>query len=157
MKGIGKMKIRYHWELDVYKLAQEGRRRIFELSKSFPKEEIYSLTDQIRRSSRSVCAQIAEAWGRRLYIDDFVNRLNQAESEARETQSWLETIVECEYVTPEVGKELFGLYHKIIGKLINMENNPDKWMLKTRKRVGQIRVGQINESSLDYVVSFPFH
>ena len=127
------MKIQYHWELDVYKLAREGRKRIFELSKGFPKEELYSLTDQIRRSSRSVCAQIAEAWGRRLYRDDFVNRLNQAEGEARETQSWLETAVECEYITQKVGKELFELYHEIIGKLINMGNNPDEWVLKAKK------------------------
>ena len=81
------MKIRYHWELDVYELAGRGRKRIFELSEDFPREELYSLTDQMRRSSRSVCAQIAQAWGRRLYRDDFVNRLNQAESEARETKA----------------------------------------------------------------------
>jgi four helix bundle protein len=128
------MRIRYHWELDVYGLAKEGRKRIFEFTKDFPREELYSLIDQIRRSSRSVCAQIAEAWGRRLYRDDFVNRLNQAESEARETQSWLETAVECEYVTQETGKELFELYHQVIGKLINMENNPDKWVITTRKQ-----------------------
>lgn len=127
------MKIQYHWELDVYKLAREGRERIFKLSKDFPREELYSLTDQMKRSSRSVCAQIAEAWGRRLYTDDFVNRLNQAESEARETQTWLETAVECEYVMHEIGKELFELYHRVIGKLINMENNPDKWVIRTRK------------------------
>lgn len=126
------MKIRYHWELDVYKLAAEGRKGIFELSRSFPKEERYSLTDQIRRPSRSVCAQIAEAWGRRLYRDDFVNWTNQAESEVRETQSWLETAVECGYVTQEIGKELFGLYHEVIGKLINMENNPDKWVIRSK-------------------------
>ena len=128
------MKIRYHWELKVYELARKCRKRIFELSKDFPREELFSLTDQIRRSSRSVCAQIAEAWGRRLYRDDFVNRLNQAESEARETQSWLETAVECEYVTQETGRELFDLYHEVIGKLIKMENNPDKWIITTRKQ-----------------------
>ena len=127
------MKIRYHWELDVYELAREGRKRIFELSKGFPREELYSLTGQVRRSSRSVCAQIAEAWGRRLYRDDLVNRLNQAESEARETQSWLETAVECEYAAQETGRELFDLYHEVIGKLINMENNPDKWVIKAKK------------------------
>ena len=115
------MRIHYHWELDVYKLAKAGRERIFGISKGFPREEVYSLTDQIRRSSRSVCAQMAEAWGRRLYTDDFVNRLNQAESEARETQSWLETAVECEYVAQEIGKQLFELYHKVIGKLINAD------------------------------------
>ncbi len=64
-----------YWELDVYKLAREGRQRIFNLSRCFPKEEMYSLTDQIRRASRSVCAQITEAWGRRLYRADFINKL----------------------------------------------------------------------------------
>ncbi len=63
-----------------------------------------------------------------------VNRLNQAESEARETQSWLETAVECEYITQKVGKELFELYHEVIGKLINMENNPDEWVIEPREQ-----------------------
>ena len=112
------MKIQYHWELNVCQAAKDGRARIFEISTAFPKEELYSLTDHIRRASRSVCAQFAEAWGRRLYKDDFVNRLNQAESEARETQSWLETAVECRYIAAEIGKELFELYHGIIGQLI---------------------------------------
>ncbi len=67
-----------YWELDVYKLAREGRQRIFKLSRYFPKEEMYSLTDQIRRSSRSVCAQITEAWGRRLYRADFINNRTYA-------------------------------------------------------------------------------
>ena len=127
------MAIKYHWELEVYQLTKKGRKRIFELSRGFPKEEMYSLTDQIRRSSRAVCAQIAEAWGRRLYRNDFVNRLNQSESEARETQCWLETAVECEYVAKEIGTELFELYHEIIGKLIHMENNPEPWLLKSDK------------------------
>ena len=124
------MKIKYHWDLNVYKSAIESRRRIFDLSKSFPKEELYSLTNQIRRSSRSVCAQIAEAWGRRIYKDDFVNRLNLAESEARETQSWLETSVECNYITSETGKDLSDHYHNIIGQLIQMENHPIKWVIE---------------------------
>jgi four helix bundle protein len=127
------MLVQYHWELEVYQLAREGRKRIFELSRTFPKEEMYSLTDQIRRSSRSVCGQIAEAWGRRPYRADFVNRLNQAESEARETQCWLETAVECEYVTKEVGQELFQLYNNIIGKLVTMENNPDRSLLRLNR------------------------
>jgi four helix bundle protein len=120
-----------YWELDVYNLAKEGRQRVFELSRGFPKGEMYSLTDQIRRSSRSVCAHIAEAWGRRLYRADFVNRLNQAESEARETQCWLETAVECGYVAKDVGQELFQLYNNVIGKLVTMENRPDQWLLRS--------------------------
>ena len=74
LRGGLRMVVNY-WELDVYKLAREGRQRIFKLSRCFPKEEMYSLTDQIRRSSRSVCAQITEAWGRRLYRADFINKL----------------------------------------------------------------------------------
>jgi four helix bundle protein len=121
--------VQHYWELDAYKLAKGGRQRIFELSRNFPKEEMYSLTDQIRRASRSVCAHIAEAWGRRRYRADFINKLNMAESEARETQCWLETAVECEYVTQDIGQELFQLYNNSIGKLVTMENNPDTWLL----------------------------
>ena len=122
--------VRNYWELDVYGLAREGRQRIFEMSQSFPKEEMYSLTDQVRRASRSVCAQIAEAWGRRLYKADFINRLSQAESEARETQCWLETIVECGYVTQEIAQGLFQLYNNVIGKLVTMEKNSNQWLVK---------------------------
>ena len=100
----------YHWELKVYELGKEGRQRIYELSRGFPKEEMYSLTDPVRRFSRAVCAQIAEAWGKRLYRADFVNRLNQAESEPRETQCWTEVAVECEYMTAEIGQQLFQFY-----------------------------------------------
>ena len=125
--------VQYHWELEVYELGKEGRQRISELSRGFPKEEMYSLTDQIRRSSRAVCAQIAEAWGRRLYRADFVNRLNQAESEARETQCWIEVAVECEYMMTEMGQQLFQLYNQIIGKLVTMENNADRWILSSKK------------------------
>ena len=81
--------IRHHWELDVYKLSIEMSMSIFELSKTFPKEEIYSLTDQIRRSSRLVSAAFAESWRRRKHEDVYVNKLNEAEGEAAETQTWL--------------------------------------------------------------------
>ena len=94
---------------------------------------MYSLTDQIRRASRSVCAQITEAWGRRLYRADCINKLNIAESEARETQSWLETTVECKYLAKEVGGELFQLYNNVIGKLVTMENTPDQWLLQPNR------------------------
>ena len=67
------------------------------------------------------------------YRADFINKLNMAESEARETQSWLETTVECEYLTKEVGGELFQLYNNVIGKLVTMENNPDQWLLQPNR------------------------
>ena len=85
-------------ELEVYKLAFEAAMEIFELSKKFPKEEIYSLTDQIRRSSRSVCSNLAEGWRKRKYEAVFINKLTDAESEAAETQTWLEFALACKYI-----------------------------------------------------------
>src|SRR3989442_11482532 len=98
MKFITMKLIKYHWQLDVYKLSVEAAMRIFEISKQFPKEEMYSLTDQIRRSSRSVSGQIAEAW-RRKYENIFVNKLSESEGEAAETQVWLEYAVRCGYMS----------------------------------------------------------
>ena len=122
--------IKYHWELEVYKMSVETAMQVFELSKKFPKEERYSLTDQIRRSSRSVSGQIAEAWRRRKYENVFVNKLNEAEGEAAETQVWLEFAVRCGYVSTKVGRELHRAYDRILGKLVNMGNNPEKWLLR---------------------------
>jgi four helix bundle protein len=102
---------------------------IYELSKSFPEEEKYSLTDQIRKSSRSVSAQIAEGWRRRKYRAAFVNKMNEAEGEAAETQAWLEYSVKCKYMSRENGKRLHQKYDEIIGKLINMGNHPEQWCL----------------------------
>ncbi|MBI1923122.1 four helix bundle protein [Candidatus Poribacteria bacterium] len=108
--------IQYHWQLEVYQLSVKAAMRIFELTKSFPKEEMYSLTEQIRRSSRSVSGNIAEAWRRRRYEGAFTNKLNESEAEAAETQVWLEYSVKCGYLDREVGKELHEEYDKIIGK-----------------------------------------
>ena len=107
--------------------------RIFEASKSFPREEVYSLTDQIRRSSRSVCANLAEAWRKRRYEAAFVLKLNDSEAEAAETQTWLRFSVECGYLKPETGQELFQAYDYIIGKLVHMIINPSPWILSRSK------------------------
>ncbi len=122
--------IKHHWELDVYKLAMEMSREVFQLSKTFPKEETYSLTDQIRRSSRSVSAQLAEAWRRRKYEAVFVNKLNEAEGEAAETQTWLEHAVQCEYVPVQKAREIHRLCDRILGKLVTMGNKPEAWVLR---------------------------
>jgi four helix bundle protein len=107
--------------------------RIFELTKGFPREEMYSLTDQIRRSSRSVSGQVAEGWRKRKYGASFVSKLNDAEGEAAETQSWLEYAVKCGYMEHTTGRELHRSYDRILGKLVNMGNNPEPWLLrKTR-------------------------
>jgi len=112
--------IKTHRDLDVYQMAFEAAMRIFELTKSFPKEETYSLTDQIRRSSRSVCTNIAEAWRKRRYEAAFVSKLNDSEAEAAETQVWLEFSVKCNYLDATVGRELYTTYDNILGKLVNM-------------------------------------
>jgi four helix bundle protein len=87
--------IRSFRELDVYRLAREQSLIIFRSTRSFPKEETYSLTDQIRRSSRAVNAMIAEAWARRRYLASFTNKINEALGEAMETQAWLDHAVDC--------------------------------------------------------------
>ena len=122
-------RIQSHEELDVYKLAFEAARNIFEISKSFPKEETYALTDQIRRSSRSVCSNIAEAWRKRRYEAAFVSKLNDSEAEAAETQTWLEFAVECGYLPKEQAEEIHRTYDNIIGKLVNMIFKPTSWIL----------------------------
>jgi four helix bundle protein len=110
-------------------MGMEAAARIFELSKGFPKEERYSLTDQIRRSSRSVCANLAEAWRKRRYRAHFISKLSDAEMEAAETQVWLEFAVKCDYLDRDVGHELYRAYDGILGKLVRMINRPDPWLL----------------------------
>jgi four helix bundle protein len=125
--------IRHHWQLDVYKLSVDAAMRIFELTKDFPRAEMYSLTDPIRRSSRSVAGQIAEGWRKRKYEAAFVSKLNDVEGEGAETQSWLEYAVKCSYMERSAGRELHRIYDRILGKLVNMGNNPHPWLLqKTR-------------------------
>ena len=121
--------ILYHWQLEVYQLSVQTAMQIFEHTKSFPKEETYSLTDQIRRSSRSVSSNIAEAWRKRRYRGAFINKLNDSEAEAAETQVWLEYSVKCGYLERGVGKALHQEYDKILGKLVTMINHPDKWLI----------------------------
>lgn len=122
-------KIRTHKDLDVYQLSFEAGMQIFYISKNFPKEEKYSLTDQIRRSSRSVSGNIAEAWRHRRYPKSFISKLSTSEGEAAETQVWLDYALACEYIKDEIHKELFSKYDNVIGKLVNMIRNPEKWSL----------------------------
>jgi four helix bundle protein len=121
------MKIRTHRELDVYKLAFDAAMKIFELSKKFPKEETYSLTDQIRRSSRSVCANLAEAFRKRRYPKSFVSKLSDCESESAETQVWLDFSLRCKYLIETEHFELNETYENIIGKIVTMSLHPENW------------------------------
>jgi len=122
--------IRDHGELEVYKMAFETAMRIFEVSKGFPGEERYSLTDQMRRSSRSVCANLAEAWRKRRYQAAFVAKLNDAEAEAAETQTWIEFAVKCNYLNPDIGQELHQTYNQILAGLVAMITHPTPWLIR---------------------------
>ena len=122
-------KIHTHRDLDVYKMGFKAAMQIFLLTKTFPREERYSLTDQIRRSSRSVCANTAEAWRKRRYKAAFIAKLNDVEAEAAETQVWLEFSVECGYLDAETGRELYVTYNNILGKLVNMIVHPEHWVI----------------------------
>jgi len=127
-------KIITHGQLEVYKKAVETAMVIFELSRKFPKEETYSLTDQIRRSSRSVCTNLAEAWRKRRYEAAFISKLNDVEAEAAETQTWLEFAFACGYLKKEVASDLSGIYDRIIGTVVCMINHTDSWILPSGRR-----------------------
>ena len=118
-----------HRDLKVYQRARAAARKIFDLSKKFPMEERYSLTDQIRRCSRSVCGNIAEGWRKRRYPNSFVNKLNDSEGEAAETQVWLEFAVDGGYVDRNTARELYREYDAILGMLVAMINRPENWKL----------------------------
>jgi len=124
--------IRHFRELDVYQLAMESAMEIFELTKRFPREERYSLTDQIRRSSRSVCANLAEAWRKRRYPKAFISKLSDAEAEAAETQVWLEFARNCGYLPPDLMKELDPKYDHVQGKIVRMLTHPEQWTIRRK-------------------------
>ncbi len=123
-------KITTHNDLEVYRKGFDTAMEIFELSKSFPKEETYSLTDQIRRSSRSVCANLAEAWRKRRYETHFISKLSDAESEAAETQVWIEFAVKCKYLKRSEAIALYKAYDEIIRMFVSMINRPEIWVLR---------------------------
>ncbi len=109
-------------DLEVYKLSRQLSKELFEISKKFPKEEMYSLTDQMRRSSRSVGAQIAEAWAKRKYEKHFISKLTDADGEQLETQHWLEIAFDCLYITEDIVNRLntkYTLIGKMLGSMIN--------------------------------------
>ena len=126
--------IRTHHDLEVYQTAFNLAMMVFQKTKSFPKEERYSLTDQVRRSSRSVCANLAEAWRKRRYEASFLSKLSDAEAEGAETQVWLEFAVQCGYLEVEVGQELSASYDNILDKIVTLINNPQPWLLPGAKR-----------------------
>lgn len=121
-------------ELEVYKFSRQLSKEVFELSKKFPREETYSLTDQVRRSSRSIGAQIAEAWGKRRYEKHFASKLTDADAEQQETQHWIEIAFDCGYISEEtsdkllkqcasIGKMLYSMISKATLFCGNLQDN----------------------------------
>jgi four helix bundle protein len=129
MKG----KIVSHRELQVHCKAFDAAMELFGLSKSFPKEETYSLTDQARRSARSVCANVAEAWRKRRYPAAFVSKLSDAEAEAAETQVWIEFGVKCNYLNRDAAATLYKTYDEVLRMIVSMIAHPEPWLLRKKK------------------------
>lgn len=125
--------IRSFRDLDVYKLAREQAKKIFLLTKSFPKEERYSLIDQIRRASRAVNAMVAEAWARRRYPAAFVNKIDEALGEAMETQAWLDHAYDCEYFDHTQYRDLDKAWQHIGAMLNRMIERADDFCKSTRR------------------------
>jgi four helix bundle protein len=126
LKYIGMSAIKIN-DIKVYKLAFELAMKIFSLTKTFPKEETYSLTDQVRRSSRSVCSCLAEAHRKRLYPAHFISKVSDADMENSETQTWLEFALACTYLKQHEHDELSKLSEEVGRLLSHMISNPEKY------------------------------
>jgi four helix bundle protein len=122
--------IRSFKELIVWQRAMDAAMEIFRHTREFPSEERFSLTDQIRRSSRSVPANIAEAWRKRRYPAAFVSKLNDAEGEAAETQTHVEIARRCSYLNDTTAATLDNQYEEILAMLTSMATHPEKWTLR---------------------------
>jgi four helix bundle protein len=132
--GAPTRNIRSYGELRVYQAALDLAMEIFRISRTFPMEERYSLVDQIRKSSRSLCANLAEAWRKRRYQAAFVSKISDSESEAAETQVWLESSCRCGYIKEQTFKELDGRYEHVLSQLVRMIADAGSWVIR-RPRV----------------------
>ena len=114
-------------ELRVYRSAFRAAMDIFEATETWPKEERYALTDQVRRSSRAVCANLSEAWRKRRYPKHFVSKISDADAEAAETRTWLRFAHACEYVDDDTFEAFDETYDHLCGGLVQMMRAPEKW------------------------------
>jgi four helix bundle protein len=125
--------IRSYKDLRVYQAAIEAAMRIFEITKNFPDEERYSMVGQMRRSSRSVCSNIGEAWRKRRYPAHFRSKLSDSEGEAEETRVWIELALRCGYISKAEADDLDGAYDGILGQLVRMIERPEQWTIRKQK------------------------
>jgi four helix bundle protein len=126
--------IKTYKDLRVFQNAMSAAMKIFELTEKFPREEQYSLTDQLRRSSRSVCSNITRAWRKRRFKTPFIAKLNDSEGEACETQVWVEFARQCHYLDDDACSSLEAAYEQIMGQLAKMISQPDKWLIKNQQK-----------------------
>jgi len=127
--------VQSHWKLEVYKKAFDVATALTDLSRSFPREEMYSLTDQMRKSARSVCANLAEAWRKRCYEAAFISKLTDSEAEAAETQVWIQFAVKCGYMDRAVANQHFRACEEVIRMLVSMRLNAEAWLLPLPKQI----------------------
>jgi four helix bundle protein len=143
--------VRDHKELRVYSLGFQGAMRIYELSKTWPKEERYAMTDQIRRSSRAICSCLAEAWLKRRYVPNFVSKLSEASAEAAETLTWLDFAKACTYLDSANHELLEREYRQILGGLTKMMAEPEAWCgpatLRDQPASYEFRVDETSDDS----------
>lgn len=125
-------RVKSYRDLRVYQNAMDAAMEIFQITKNFPLEEKYSLVSQILKSSRSVCANFAEAWRKRRHKAAFIAKLSDAETEACETQVWLEFSYRCEYIDQTTFNRLDQKYEQILGQIILMIDRPNKWLLRVK-------------------------
>ncbi len=125
--------IRSHKELEVWRDAMDAAMEIYAVTKHFPAEEKYSLVDQVRRSSRSVAANISEAWRKRRYEAAFRSKLNDSEAEASETQTWIEVALRCSYIDRQTADNLDQKYEHILARLVSMVRDSKNWTLRDRQ------------------------
>jgi four helix bundle protein len=123
------MKIVSHRDWQVFQRSFQATMDVFELTKSFPREETYSLTDQVRRSSRSVAANLTKAWRKRRYEAAFLAKLSDAETEAAETQTWIDFAVQYGYLKENQANPLLDEYEQILRMIVSMINNPQQWVI----------------------------
>jgi four helix bundle protein len=121
--------IQSHKDLQVWQDALAAAMDIFHVTKTFPAEEKYSLVDQIRRSSRSVAANISEAWRKRRYEAAFISKLNDSEAEASETQTWIEVALRCSYIDTQTAEDLDQKYEFILARLVTMSRDAKNWTI----------------------------
>ena len=142
--------IKSHYELRVFQNAMDAAMKIYKFTGTFPPEEKHFMTDYMRRTSRSVCSSLAEAWRKRRNKEDFIAKLNNSEGKACETLVWVEFARRCKYLDGDAYEELDSAYDLILGQLAKMINEPYKWLIKKApKRQTNEKASAKGEETID--------